>query len=80
MSKILCEVHSERLEIVSLKKDIEQLKLKYTAFKKDTESIRKVFQKLIEDLKYKCDQLIYFGCLQRVTSKRYFFPYLCTRN
>ncbi|XP_022164709.1 RAD50-interacting protein 1 [Myzus persicae] len=69
MVKTLSKVREERLLIVSLRKEVEQLKSKYAGFKKETESIRTVFQKLIEDLKYKCNRMTYFTCLQCVTSR-----------
>ncbi|XP_060856696.1 RAD50-interacting protein 1 [Metopolophium dirhodum] len=69
MVKTLSKVQEERLAIVSLRKEVEQLKSKYAGFKKETESVRTVFQKLIEDLKYKCNRMTYFTCLQCITSR-----------
>lgn len=70
MLKTLNAIRDERLSIISLKKDIEQLKTKYAQFHKETESIRSVFQNLIEELQYKCNRLTYFACLQCVRSQR----------
>ncbi|XP_060843962.1 RAD50-interacting protein 1 [Rhopalosiphum padi] len=69
MVKTLNKVHEERLSIVSLRKEVEELKSKYAGFKKETESIRTIFQKLIEDLKYKCNRMMYYTCLQCITSR-----------
>lgn len=69
--KSLSKIHDERLTVISLRKEVEELKSKYAKFKKETENIRSVFQKLIDELKYKCNRMIYYVCLQRVTSKRY---------
>lgn len=73
MCKSLSKIHEERLTVISLRKEVEQLKLKYAKFKKDTENVRGVFQKLIEELNQKCNRMTYFVCLQRITSKRYVF-------
>lgn len=73
MSKALSKVYAERQAIVALRTEVQQLKLKYAKFKTETENIRSVFQKLIKDLKFKCDQMMYYVCLRCVTSKRYRF-------
>lgn len=69
MVKTLNKVHEDRDRIVSLRKEVEQLKSKYAKFKKETESIRTIFQKLIEDLKYNCNRMIYFTCLRCINSR-----------
>lgn len=71
--KILNKVHEERQTVISLRKDVEQLKLKYAKFNKETQNIRNVFQNLIEDLKFKSNRMMYFACLRAITSKRYGF-------
>lgn len=74
--KILKNVHNERLTIISLKNEVEQLRLKYGKFKKETDNFRSTFQKLIEDLKYKCNQMIYYSCLRFIASKRYVISFI----
>lgn len=69
--KILSKVRADRLEIISLRKEVDEMKLKYYKFKKDIESFKSIFQNLIYDLKYKCNKLVYFACFQSVISKRY---------
>lgn len=71
MCKSLSKIHEERQTVISLRKEVEQLKLKYAKFKNETENIRGVFQKLIEELKYKCNRMTYFVCLQRIASTRF---------
>lgn len=71
MYKILKKVHDERLTIISLRNEVQQLRLKYHKFIKETDNFRSTFQKLIEDLKYKCNRMIYFSCLRFIASKRY---------
>lgn len=76
MLQTLSKVHEERLEIISLRKKVEQLKFEYAKFKEDNENIKVTFQNLIKDLKYKCNRYTYFTCIQCVSSKRYGFKYI----
>ncbi|XP_025419598.1 RAD50-interacting protein 1 isoform X2 [Sipha flava] len=69
MAKLLSQVRDQRQAVVSLRTDVELLKSKYAKFKQETENVRSVFQKLIEDLKFKCNRMIYFSCLQCVSSE-----------
>lgn len=69
--KILNKVYKERQTVILLRKEVEQLKLKYVRFKKETQNIRNVFQNLIEDLKLKSNRMMYFACLRAITFKRY---------
>lgn len=68
--KILNKVQAERLEIISLRKEVDEMKSKYFKFKGDIGNFRSVFQKLILNLKYKCNKLVYFACLRSVICKR----------
>lgn len=80
MYKILKKVHDERSTIISLKNEVEELKLRYNNLKKDTDTIKNTFKKLIVDLKYKCNQLIYFSCLRFIASKKYVISFKIVNN
>lgn len=70
MQRTLSIVREERLAVISLRNEVEQLKAKYVKFKKETENVREIFQKLIVELKLKCNRLMYFACLRCVTYTR----------
>lgn len=68
--KILNRVQAERLEIISLRKEVNDVKLKYYRFRRDIGNFRSVFEKLILNLKYNCNKLVYYACIQSVIRKR----------
>lgn len=66
----LVRVLEERLLVISLRNEIDQLKAKHAKFKKETENFRDKFQKVIKELKLKYNWMMYFTCLQCVARTR----------
>ncbi|XP_050438401.1 RAD50-interacting protein 1 isoform X2 [Adelges cooleyi] len=62
------KVQNDRKSIKSLIEEVNQLKLKYTKFREETESIRNVFKTLIADINAKSNKITYFICLKSIIS------------